>query len=223
MRLLIFLATWLLGLNHGLSQTTHSAGALVGTNLGLNLQKGWRANINIETRHLFKSYREEVWEYDYVRTDMTFSLSNSLGAPGNFSAGYMLINEPGEDRHRLIQQYTLVDEWWNLRWAHRIMTDQTFGMGFAPRFRLRYRLATEIPLNGQEVDAGELYLRLNNEYVNEIRDGKYDIEIRLVPLMGYAILPNARLEWGMDYRTDSFIRNRMRNNYRFTLNYFLNL
>ena len=223
MRVLLFLLSFLEVLNCSIGQTSHSAGALAGTNLGINLEKGWRANINIETRHLFKAFKENDWEYDYVRTDMTFSMTNSLGSPGNFSAGYVLINEPGEDRHRLIQQFTLVDEWWNLRWAHRFMTDQTFGEGWSPRFRIRYRLATEIPLSGQEVDTREFYLRINNELLNDFRDGIYDIEFRFVPLMGYVVFSNARLEWGLDYRTDSFIRNRMRNNYRLNMNLFINL
>jgi hypothetical protein len=205
----------------GHSQTSHRVGALVGSAAGIQLKNGIRANFGIETRHLFKGFSQTDWEYDYVRTDITASVSYVASTTGIFSGGYMLIHEPGYDRHRLMQQFTLIDQWMNLRWAHRMMLDQTFGEGWFPRFRLRYRMATEIPLNGQAVDAGEFYIRVNNELVNDFNNNEFDLEVRLVPMVGFAMLTNAKIEWGMDYRTDSFLHGKFRNTYRFTMNYFL--
>jgi hypothetical protein len=105
--------------------------------------------------------------------------------------------------------------------AHRFVTDQTFSPLEAPVFRLRYRLTSEIPLNGESVDPGELYLRINNEYLNSVQGGEYDLEIRLVPLLGYEINNRFKVESGLDYRVNSFLASKTRHSYWMTINFFV--
>jgi len=90
-------------------------------------------------------------------------------------------------------------------------------------FRLRYRLSAEIPLNGQSADPKEFYIKINNEYLNSIKENKYDLELRLVPLLGYAVNQNNKLEVGMDYRVRSFLFSPSRHNTWLSFNWFIEL
>ncbi len=98
----------------------------------------------------------------------------------------------------------------SMRLAHRFAADQTFGGGDPTEWRLRYRLGTELPLNGQEADPKELYLKINNEYLGSWQGNDSDLEIRLVPVLGYLFTDKNKLEFGLDYRIDSFLANEAR-------------
>jgi hypothetical protein len=107
--------------------------------------------------------------------------------------------------------------------AHRVSSEQTFSSVERPEFRLRYRITSEIPLNGVSVDEGEFYVKINNEYLNSLQANKYDLEIRLVPLLGYDITDNFKLELGLDYRVDSFIYTITEHNYWICFNVFIDI
>ena len=105
-----------------------------------------------------------------------------------------------------MQQFVVIQKFTNFRLAHRFLSDQTFSVLESPDFRLRYRVSFELPLNGQSVDPKEFYFRVNHEYVNGWQGGDYDLEVRLIPTIGYDFTDSFRLEAGLDYRVDGFIR-----------------
>lgn len=109
------------------------------------------------------------------------------------------------------------------RLAHRFLFDQTFSASEEPEFRLRYRITSELPLNGESVDPGEYYLKINNEYINSLQAMEYDLEIRLIPLIGYDISERFKIETGLDYRVNSFLTNNTRHSYWMTLNFFIEI
>ena len=104
---------------------------------------------------------------------------------------------------RTIQQYILGGKFIELRLAHRFAADQTFRAEGFPQFRLRYRLALEIPLNGRSVDPQEWYLKLSNEYLHLWQQQGNRWEIRWVPLLGHTFARNNKVEFGIDYRLSS--------------------
>jgi hypothetical protein len=71
--------------------------------------------------------------------------------------------------------------------------------------RLRYRLSLELPLNGTQVDAGEWYLKVNHEYLNAFQDRNYDLELRLVPVLGHLVNDRNKWEMGIDSRVNGFL------------------
>lgn len=107
--------------------------------------------------------------------------------------------------------------------AHRVMTDQTFAKNSKPELRLRYRISSEIPLEGQSLDVKEFYLKINNEYLNSWQSDDYDMEIRGVALLGYSISQANDLEIGIDYRLNSFINGDPRNRIWLSINIFHSL
>ena len=92
-----------------------------------------------------------------------------------------------------------------------------------PEFRLRYRIASEVALDGQSVDPREFYFKFNNEYLNSWQDYGYDLEIRLVPLLGYNLKSTNKIEMGLDYRVNSFLNNNTRHSFWVNLNWFIEL
>lgn len=110
-----------------------------------------------------------------------------------------------------------------MRLAHRVVADQTFSESEATEYRLRYRLAAEVPLNGQSADAKEFYIKISNEYLNSVQSAEYDLEIRLVPLLGYTVTEKHKIEAGLDYRVNSFLGHNARHSFWISLNWFIEI
>jgi hypothetical protein len=160
---------------------------------------------------------------NYILTDISLIIARKVGLNSRIAGGYLMRFEEGAFTYRFIQQYVIVQKLSGFRLAHRFLSDQTFMANEEPEFRLRYRITSEIPLNGESVDPGEYYLKINNEYINSVQALTYDLEIRLVPVIGYDITPRLKIETGLDYRVNSFLTNTTRHSYWISLNFFVEL
>jgi hypothetical protein len=207
-----------------MAQSTYEAGLLPAINLNKKLKNDWSFNSRIESRQLFLtggSNEDRVRQYEYVLTDISLLTAKKVGLNSRIAGGYLVRFEDGETIHRFSQQFTIVQRMSAFRLAHRFLIDQTISPIEKTEFRLRYRVTAEIPLNGKSVDPKEFYLRLNNEFVNSLQDSNYDLEIRLVPLLGYALNTKNKVEIGLDYRIESFLDNSPNQNYWASLNWFI--
>ncbi|MDN4166698.1 DUF2490 domain-containing protein [Cytophagales bacterium LB-30] len=217
----------LLLLHHGLyAQSTYELGALPSLNFNKKLQNDWSVNAKLESRQVFQEGElsgMRTQAYDYLLTDMAFVAAKTVGLNSRIGGGYMLRVEEGEIYHRFIQQFIIVQKANGFRLAHRFLSDQTLSEAEQPEFRLRYRLSSEIPLNGESVDPREFYLKINNEYLNSLQAGSYDLEIRLVPLLGYDITEKYKIETGLDYRISSFLSQSTEHSYWWALNFFIEI
>ena len=106
--------------------------------------------------------------------------------------------------HRAVQQYTLVQRLERLRLAHRFAADQTFAADAAPIFRGRYRLGTEIGLQGQTLDTREFYLKIQAEVLGIWTETSLRGEVRVVPAIGLRIDDHHKVELGLDTRYGPF-------------------
>jgi hypothetical protein len=222
--LLVFLG--LLIVNVAKAQSTYQFGALPSLNINNKFQNGWSLNSKVESRQLMKSGNfngNSNKEYKYVLTDFSFIGAKKVGLNSRIAGGYLIRLRETEIFHRLIQQYTIVQKMNGFRLAHRFSSDQTFSNGEKPEFRLRYRITSEIPLNGESVDPKEFYIKLNNEYLNSWQGTDYDFEIRLAPLLGYDITDDNKIELGLDYRVNSFLNNGTRHSFWLSLNWFIEI
>jgi hypothetical protein len=208
------------------AQTTYEWGILPSVNLNSKLKNDWSLNTKIESRQRFQSgeVNGEIEEnYKYVLTDFSLIAAKKVGLNSQIGAGYLMRLREGELFHRLIQQYSVVQKFPGFRLAHRFASDQTFSRTEKPEVRLRYRISSEIPLNGESADPGELYLKLNNEYLYGIQTSESDFEIRLVPLLGYGITENLRWETGLDYRAGGVFKNSRQHSYWVTVNVYIEI
>jgi hypothetical protein len=175
-------------------------GTLPSVNANIGLENDWKANLKWESRQVFD---EDAFSYGL--SDFSLLFARKVGLNNSLAGGYLIRVHPEYTAHRSIQQFTIVQTLPSIRLAHRLASDQTFRSGRAPQWRLRYRIATELPLNGQEVDPREAYFKINHEYLNVFQTDRYDLEVRLVPTIGYAFTDNNKLEVGCDIRTDGFL------------------
>jgi len=208
------------------AQSTFQLGALPSMNFNKKMKNDWSLNSKIESRLLF--HRGEIngdvdKNFNYILTDFSLIGAKKIGLNSRISGGYLIRFGEGDLYHRFIPQYVIVQKLSVFRLAHRFLSDQTFSASEEPEFRLRYRITSELPLNGESVDHGEFYLKINNEYINSLQARTYDLEIRLVPLLGYDITDRFKIETGVDYRVNSFLTNNTRHSYWMTLNFFVEI
>jgi hypothetical protein len=208
------------------AQDRYQIGTLTSFNINSRFSDRWSLNTRAEARQRFQSgtfQGESERQFRYVLTDVSVIVARRVGLRSRVALGYLLRAEDGALAHRFIQQYTVMQQLAALRLAHRFMGDQTFAPSEGPEFRLRYRLSTELPLQGEAVDPGEFYVKLNNEYLNSLQNSTYDLEIRVVPLLGYDATDHLRIETGLDYRVNGFVHGDTRHSFWVSLNFFVDL
>ena len=209
-----------------IAQSSYRVGGLPSLNMNKKLKNGWSINSKVESRFLFESgliNEASIQHYTYELSDLSIIAAKKVGLNSRISSGYQVRLDEGEIIHRLIQQYSIVQKLEGWRIAHRFATDQTFSKNAQIEYRLRYRITSEIPLNGESVDHQEFYIKLNNEYLQSLQDREYDIEIRLVPLLGYDVSTTFKIETGIDYRVNAFIHHQTRHSFWANLNLFIEL
>lgn len=147
---------------------------------------------------LFAESFEQNWRY--ALSDLSVTVDKKIRGNKALAVGVLVRWVEGQQRLRLLQQYAIVERHPSFRLAHRFRSDQTWGGEEAATFRLRYRLSADFPLNGSAANPNEFYFKLNNEYLGALEDRNLSAELRLVPLLGYLISDDNKLETGLDYR-----------------------
>lgn len=207
-------------------QNSFQTGFLPNVNVIRKFSNDWKINFRTESRQRFSSGifgEASNTKYEYLLTDFSATVSKKTGINNSLAAGYLTRFRDSNMIHRLTQQLTITGKFTGFRLSHRIRTDQTFEQNDAPEFRFRYRITPEIPLNGLSIDPREFYLKINNEYLNSFQSDAYDLEIRLVPLLGYEFSDKNKVESGLDYRIASFINQGSRNSFWFTINWYITI
>lgn len=208
------------------AQSSYQIGVLPSLNIHNKLQNEWAINFKMESRQLLqsKSFDGEVEKgFEYILSDFSLMATKTVGLNTRISSGYLVRFREGQVVHRLIQQFAVVRRMAGFRLSHRLVSDQTFAATESANYRLRYRLASELPLNGQSADSKEFYLKISNEYLNSLQAQEYDLEIRFVPMIGYGITDNHKVEVGLDYRLNSFLTNKGRHSLWMSLNWFFEM
>lgn len=215
------------------AQSFYRMGAIPSVNINFGIPKNWALHFKTESRILFQGGqfgREPANGFEYLLSDVSLIGSKKTGLNANLAAGYLIRVREGDAIHRTIQQFTIVRQYSSFRLAHRFAADQSFNFNPHEKFnwkynqyRLRYRIASEFPLNGQSVDAREFYLKINNEYLYKWQNSENDIEIRIVPLLGYNFADNSKFELGLDYRLDSFLNGATQNSFWLSMNWFFRI
>ncbi len=187
----------------------NSFGLLPALNINKKLSKAYRLNLKSESRQSL--YQDDEFNLQYDLVDFSLMASRKIDLNQSLATGYLIRFRENVVAHRSIQQWVIVQNLDGLRLGHRLSSDQTFQDDQDTEYRFRYRLSSQISLNGQSVDTKEFYLKINNEYLNAFQGEDYDLEIRLVAALGYEFNDNNKLEFGLDNRWDSFIDGELRN------------
>jgi len=204
------------------SQSRGDAGLLPSINL-IHKSQDYAFNFRIESRQFILDDppgERSTFTYDYGLTDVSGLVSKKVDFDKTVAMGYLFRWDGDAIVHRAIQQFIITKKYADFKLAHRITTDQTFSQSEAPIYRLRYRVATELPLSGDNVDVNEFYFKLNHEYLNAVQSSQYDLEIRVLPFVGYEIAAGNNIEIGLDYRVNSFLANETTHRIFLGINWF---
>ncbi|MEM8966876.1 MAG: DUF2490 domain-containing protein, partial [Bacteroidota bacterium] len=131
----------------------------------------WSFNVNTFQRATFTELNSEEIDQDFRwnLNETQFFATYELWQNKKLSGGYAFqiqAEEPGEfHEHRLMQQFAFVTyALGGKRIAHRARVEQRF-RNSALTNRLRYRLGFDSPLNGEQLDPGEFYGIITNEFL----------------------------------------------------------
>ncbi len=192
------------------AQSSYQFGILPSLNINKKLPNDFKLNFELESRQELKSGLFNMpgdFNFEYELTDFSVLASKKIAINKSLALGFLARISDGKLTGRSIQQYIVTTRYPGFILSHRVSADQTFSKDEGTEYRLRYRLSSEIPLNGQSVDPKEFYINLSNEYLNSLQDNTYDLEIRVGPFLGYKFMDTKKLEFGLDYRINSFLKN----------------
>lgn len=226
-RRIIFIVLFIIGIFGELkSQATFDIGWIPSLNINKELPSEFDVNLKAESRQVFF---EDVFSpdvktaYYHVLTDFSLIGAKQVGLNNKIAAGYQIRLRENRTIHRTLQQLTLINRFSTFRLAHRFAADQSFETKEPVEWRLRYRLSSEFPLNGEAVDINEFYLKINNEYLNSFQADSYDLEIRIAPVLGYVISGTSKLEYGLDYRVSTFLNGSSKSNLWFNVSWYIKI
>ena len=184
-------------------QTEYELGILPQVNFNASLPAQWKLNAKVESRFGLgdgitgEGFNEDV---GYIQTDVSLVLAHKVGVRSKVGGGYLSRFKAGKVIHRISQFYSTVNKFEGFKLGQRFLMDQTFEAGDPIVYRFRYRLSSEIPLQGQNSDAREFYLKANNEYLGIFEKESGVLEIRLVPILGFKLKDRNKIETGIDFR-----------------------
>jgi hypothetical protein len=186
----------------------------------------WKLTGKIESQHIV--FYDDVshpldLSYRHYRTDLQFFTARNIRARTNAAIGYQYRFEgEGENSHRTIQQIGWLTNWRHYRFGHRVRADQTF-FDEGVSWRMRYRISSDIPVNGQKLDPGENYLIVSNEIIADYFVDAFDLENRIVAGVGWYFQNKDKLEVSLDYRLDPIVKSPQRNRFWLKFSFYLNI
>ena len=206
------------------SQSTYRFGSIPSINLNKDLKRGWNLNYKSEFRYMFEEGIKNISpsiQQKYIHTDFSLLASKNIGLGNKFAFGFLARVTNKRIIQRYIQQFIILRNYDGFRMSYRFSADQTFGESNV--FRFRYRTSSEIPLEGLKVDKSEFYLKLNQEILNNFQSNNYDMELRFVPNLGYKFKDNNKVEIGVDYRINNFLKTLPRHTVFVALNWYVKI
>ena len=174
--------------------------------------------------YAYNSQENAEMEFDFIRTDLQGFIDYRISPLSRFALGYQYrILDVGNNSHRIIQQFSVIQILSGLRLSHRVRADQTFFRQRNTEFRIRYRINAEFPLQGRSIDNKEFYLIISAEPIFSVQGSETDIEGRLVGSVGYLFNRNNKLQLGPDYRIDRLLTEGLRQQIWLKIGWYLSI
>lgn len=185
------------------SQNTDRLGVRLKLKSDISTASSWNFKSGLESRQIFRElvHGVEEWRgYKYERTSFSVLAGRPVEDLGKLHAGYMIRRLGTNWVHRGIQQiaWSSGDGFWTFK--QRVRLDQTFQMGKNPSFRLRYRIGSNLPLNGTSLEAREWYFSWSHEHMPIHKAGLFTYEIRLNLMVGYLFENSSKVSTGLEGR-----------------------
>ncbi|NNF34191.1 MAG: DUF2490 domain-containing protein [Saprospiraceae bacterium] len=188
--------------------------------------KGYKYTFKVESMHGLFFDNEAVnkdWNYFHDRTDLQTFISHKLTPFQNLTLGMQYRVEEGHNTFRSIQQISFVVLRDHARMGHRIRADQTYLPDASDQYRIRYRFSYEKPLQGLDLNPGEIYLILSDEVIYSYVPSESDMENRINIAIGYYQNATNKFQIGIDFRTDKILEPGSRNRAWLKMGWYTNI
>lgn len=200
------------------AQSDFTGGWLPKVNLSTSLSDKIKWVNSLEVREVI--YKDEFqFTHNLADVSTIFSMKTDLNKSVN--VGYILRFREGETIHRFLQHFNIIQNFDNIKLAHRFGFEQFFQTNVNPQYRTRYRATFQKALNGEKVDVSEWYFKLSNEYLYQFN--QEDLEVRLSPYLGYQLSKKDKLEFGLDYRLGKLLDDSKKNSLWFRTAWYINI
>lgn len=222
----LFLTLLLGGTGLLCAQNSFEVGTIPEFNLATSLSTLWVLDVELAPRiEIASGTFGKVSQRDisYGLLDVTTVVNRTVGVDAKVGLGYLARFEEGTIAHRLIQQYSFTVPHYGYRLGHRFRVDETFTPEEDIEIRLRYRLSSDVSLNGEFIDPKEVYFKIGNEYIYSFQGAVQDLEIRVVPSLGYYFDDDHKFEVGIDYRIDAFLESFAAHRFWLSIGYYLSI
>jgi len=192
--------------NIAIAQETYEAGTLPKLNASASISELWEVNFKAESQLIFSRGEfgggSGVRQFNHNRTELALGLERKTSYNTAITGGYLLRMDERKPSHRLFQQFSLVRQYGSFNLSHRFASDQTFSIGRGNEYRIRYRVSTSLPLNGEKIDLKETYLKFSHEYLGSLLKRNTALEIRNLAALGYVTGTKNKIEGGFSYRAE---------------------
>jgi hypothetical protein len=205
-------------------------GSLPSFNYNQKLPRNHELNVKLESRQIAlqripNRYELPTFGEDlYERTDLSFMVSHKLNLNSKLAVGYMIRHLPNNFVHRFTQQFSFVRKYQGFLLSHRIRFEQEGVNMKSLNYRIRWRVSNLLALQGQSLDPKEWYLRTNLELLarstKHLLHTPLQYELRIIPMLGYQINNNNKLELGIDYRHSRIPGRPQRNDFWIAINWY---
>ena len=193
-----------------------------------SLADRWKANTQAAVRQAFAETSENgtVGEYQLAFGQAQFFATYQWLTTLQISGGYLMrMNEPTQEsrsfNHRFTEQVAFLLYFGQKRLANRIRTEQRFrNSGYINRWR--YRISYDVPLNGQQIDPGEKYLIVSNEWLFSFNSQTRSHQNRLYLGIGWVANQKRKIETGLQYRLGGIGTGTLDNTLWLTTGFFWN-
>lgn len=167
------------------------------------INKRWSANFSLGGLYNGGSFNESATASGLERMEVKAFATYKLFNKQALSGGYMFRKYAPLDtigyEHRFTEQYSFIWRIGAYRIGNRLRLEQRVrNTGFTNR--LRYRFSLDFPLNGNEIDPGEIYLIGSEELVFSFNANDQSLENRLTAGGGWQISDSRKLEVSAEYR-----------------------
>ncbi len=189
-----------------IAQSSYTGGVQLEVKPNISFQNDWKLNGRLASRTLFfEGSRTQSFNSiaDYERTELELILTKKTSSSISLGGGYLIRNQRGAIKHRLIQQFSVANKYNNLNLTHRFRFDETFQTNKSTLYRFRYRIGLDKPLSRE---SGKMSFFLNNEYIPSLQNKEFELEIRLLPGIGYKLNENNKIEAGIDFRIENILK-----------------
>jgi hypothetical protein len=205
MRVILFLLLFITIIYPVKSQSPPGWSVLPAYTIGYKFASSWQltGKVEVNNQNIPNGFESlfNVSRYTSEIGLQTF-ISYKLSAVSGLAVGYQWSTET----HTVLPQYSLVVYLAQLKLGNRIRNEIRFRNNEIDSYRLRYRLATQIPLNGNKLDEGEMYLKTQLEQLVRYKSEAQNYEIRTSLVAGNLVNNRNKLEYGFEFQARHSMR-----------------